>query len=49
MIAQAGSSQDEQLRIWAANAQALVINPEIFNYADWCEGDLVRKPRRLLA
>ena len=48
LIEGGGSSQDEHLRIWAANAQALMSDPDLFDYADWCQGGLVRKPRRLL-
>ncbi|WP_018349542.1 hypothetical protein [Longispora albida] len=48
LIDRAGGLQDENLRIWAANAQALMSNPELFDYAEWCQGGLVRKPRRLL-
>ncbi|MGY0230447.1 hypothetical protein PT931_01530 [Longispora urticae] len=48
MIDRAGGEPDEQLRMWAANAQALISHPELFDYAEWCQGGLVRKPRRLL-
>ncbi|GAA5177087.1 hypothetical protein GCM10023322_00870 [Rugosimonospora acidiphila] len=38
---------DDLLRIWAHNVRMLLARPELFDYRDWCEGGLVRHPRRL--
>jgi hypothetical protein len=38
---------DEPMAIWAHNCRALMTRPELFDYEQWCEGGLVRHPRRL--
>jgi hypothetical protein len=38
---------DEMLATWAHNTRMLLARPELFEYHDWCEGGLVRNPRRL--
>jgi hypothetical protein len=39
---------DEMLTTWAHNVRALLSQPEeLFDYHDWCEGGLVRRPRRI--
>lgn len=38
---------DELLMTWAHNVRVLIANPEIFDYHEWAEGGLVRRPRRL--
>jgi hypothetical protein len=38
---------DESMSIWAHNCRVLTMHPELFDYEDWCEGGLVRHPRRL--
>ncbi len=38
---------DEQLQIWAHNCRALMSRPELLDYTDWCEGGLVRHPRKI--
>jgi len=38
---------DEPMVIWAHNCRALLSHPELFDYAEWIEGGLVRQPRRL--
>ena len=35
------------LVMWAHNTRVLLAMPELFDYHDWCEGGLVRSPRRL--
>jgi len=35
------------LEMWAHNTRVLLALPELFDYHDWCEGGLVRTPRRL--
>ena len=47
MVEQAEQDGDELMRIWAHNARMLLARPELFDYHDWCEGGLVRQPRRL--
>lgn len=47
LVEQAESEGDEPLRVWAHNTRVLLARPELFRYADWCEGDLVRHPRTL--
>lgn len=47
LVEQAESESDELLGIWAHNARVLRDNPDLFNYYDWCEGGLVREPRRI--
>jgi hypothetical protein len=46
-VEQAEEQGDEWLTTWAHNVRALQVNPELFDYHDWCEGGLVRRPRRL--
>jgi hypothetical protein len=38
---------NEMLGIWAHNVRMLLARPELFEYHDWCEGGLVRSPRRI--
>lgn len=38
---------DEMLGYWAHNVRMLLARPELFEYHDWCEGGLVRNPRRI--
>ncbi|MGC9667062.1 hypothetical protein ACNTMW_10970 [Planosporangium sp. 12N6] len=38
---------DEMLVVWAHNVRMLLTRPELFDYHDWCEGGLVRNPRRI--
>jgi hypothetical protein len=38
---------DEMLAGWAHNVRMLLVRPELFDYHDWCEGGLVRNPRRI--
>jgi hypothetical protein len=40
-------SGDELMLIWAHNCRTLLAKPHLFDYHDWCEGGLVRRPRRL--
>ena len=46
-VEQAEADGDEMLAVWAHNARMLLARPELFDYHDWCEGGLVRNPRRL--
>ena len=47
LMEQAERSGDLDLSNWAHNARVLLSRPELFEYADWCEGGLVRQPRRI--
>ena len=46
-VEQAEDSDDDSLATWAHNTRMLLARPELFQYHDWCEGGLVRRPRRL--
>ena len=48
LVERAEDAGDEQLQLWAHNTRMLLAVPELFDYRDWCEGGLVRQPRRLL-
>jgi hypothetical protein len=47
LVEQAEANGDEALNLWAHNTRMLLARPELFQYPDWCEGGLVRNPRRL--
>jgi hypothetical protein len=47
MVELAEEDGDELLSTWAHNTRMLLARPELFDYHDWCEGGLVRQPRRL--
>ena len=48
LVEQAEAEGDELLVTWAHNVRMLLARPkELFDYHDWCEGGLVRHPRRL--
>jgi hypothetical protein len=38
---------DETTVVWAHNVRMLLARPDLFDYHDWCEGGLVRSPRRI--
>jgi hypothetical protein len=38
---------DESMTTWAHNVRTLQSRPDLFEYHDWLEGGLVRRPRRL--
>jgi hypothetical protein len=46
-VEQAEDGGDDPLTTWAHNTRMLLARPELFQYHDWCEGGLVRQPRRL--
>jgi hypothetical protein len=46
-VESAEESGDEMLTTWAHNTRMLLARPDLFEYHDWCEGGLVRNPRRL--
>ena len=47
LVEQAEEYGDEPMEIWAHNSRVLLARPDLFDYHDWCEGGLVRHPRRL--
>jgi hypothetical protein len=47
LVEQAEEQGDEMLATWAQNVRMLLGRQELFDYHDWCEGGLVRNPRRL--
>jgi len=47
LVEQAEDDGDDVLETWAHNTRLLLAVPELFDYRDWCEGGLVRNPRRL--
>lgn len=47
LVEQAEQDGDDLLEMWAHNTRVLLALPELFDYRDWCEGGLVRSPRRL--
>ena len=47
LVEQAEDEGDDILQIWAHNTRVLLALPELYDYRDWCEGGLVRAPRRL--
>jgi hypothetical protein len=49
LVERAEDEGDELLVLWAHNTRMLLAMPELFEYRDWCEGGLVRQPRRLRA
>ena len=46
-VEHAEETGDELLDTWAHNTRMLLARPELFEYHDWCEGGLVRHPRRI--
>jgi hypothetical protein len=49
LVEKAEDEGDDLLVLWAHNTRMLLAVPELFEYRDWCEGGLVRQPRRLRA
>jgi hypothetical protein len=47
LVEQAEEDGDDLLVTWAHNTRVLLARPDMFDYRDWCEGGLVRAPRRL--
>lgn len=47
LVEQAEDEGDDLLKMWAHNTRVLLAIPDLFDYHDWCEGGLVRSPRRL--
>jgi hypothetical protein len=49
LVEQAEEDGDEIMAMWAHNTRMLLAVPDLFDYREWCEGGLVRAPRRLKA
>jgi hypothetical protein len=47
LVEQAEREGDELNRQWAYNSRMLIARPELFDYHDWCEGGLIRNPRKI--
>jgi hypothetical protein len=47
LVEQAEEYGDELMEVWAHNSRVLLARQDLFDYYDWCEGGLVRNPRRL--
>jgi hypothetical protein len=47
LVEQAEQEGDLLMATWAHNARMLLARPELFDYYEWCEGGLVRHPRKL--
>ena len=47
LVEQAERDGDELNRQWAYNSRMLIARPELFDYHEWCEGGLVRNPRKI--
>lgn len=47
LVEQAQNEGDDPLATWAHNTKVLLARPHLFDYHDWCEGGLVRNPRRI--
>ncbi len=49
LVEKAEDEGDELMVLWAHNTRMLLAVPDLFDYREWCEGGLVRHPRRLRA
>jgi hypothetical protein len=47
LLDQAEDTADAWVTLWVANTYALIKNPDLFDYYEWCQGGLARRPRRL--
>lgn len=47
ILEQAEATQDAWVDLWVQNTRALIKDPDLFDYHDWCQGGLARRPRRL--
>lgn len=47
LLDKANGLRDQYVGLWAANTKALIRQPDLFDYDEWCNGGLVRRPRRL--
>ncbi|MGH8878452.1 MAG: hypothetical protein ACRD0P_14095 [Stackebrandtia sp.] len=47
LLEQAQATQDAWVTLWVTNTKALIADPDLFDYHEWCQGGLARRPRRL--
>jgi hypothetical protein len=47
LLDKAAGFRDQYVALWLANTKALIKKPDLFDYDEWCNGGLVRRPRRL--
>lgn len=47
LLEQAEATNDAWVTLWVTNTKALINNPDLFDYQEWCQGGLARRPRRL--
>lgn len=47
LLDQADATGDAWVALWVTNTKALISNPDLFDYKEWCQGGLARRPRRL--
>ncbi|HZE38723.1 MAG TPA: hypothetical protein VE172_07905 [Stackebrandtia sp.] len=47
ILEQADATADPWVQLWVHNTNALISNPDLFDYREWCQGGLARRPRRL--
>lgn len=47
LLERAEATGDAWVELWAQNTRALIAKPDLFDYKEWCQGGLARKPRRL--
>jgi len=47
LLEKAKGTRDQYVGLWAANTKALIRRPDLFDYDEWCNGGMVRRPRRL--
>ena len=44
----AAGKGDPWVALWTYNTKALISDPRLFDYGDWCDGGLARRPRRIV-
>lgn len=47
LLEAASEYRDQWVRLWVRNTKALIKYPKLFDYQEWCNGGLVRNPRRI--
>jgi len=47
LLDRAESLGDAWVSLWVHNTKALISDPDLFDYKEWCQGGLARRPRRL--
>lgn len=48
LLEAADGKGDPWVNLWVYNTRALIADPRRFDYAEWCDGGLARKPRRIV-